>query len=58
MMSNKQLMVLFGILFLFSILVYVFAKDLLISTLGKARDGLAIIGTGTVIYWIYLLLKQ
>jgi hypothetical protein len=45
------------VILLFVVLVYFFAKDAAVSVIKKTRDGLALIGTGTVIYWIYLLIK-
>jgi hypothetical protein len=48
-----------GIILVFVFVLYFFAKDLVITTLGKARNGLAIIGGGTVVYWIYsFVLKE
>jgi hypothetical protein len=48
-----------GIIIFVFVLLYFFAKDTIIRILGKARDGLAIIGAGTIVYWIYIfMLKQ
>jgi hypothetical protein len=47
-----------GIIVLLFVVVYFFAKDTVITMLGKARDGLAIIGTGTIVYWIYIFMLK
>jgi hypothetical protein len=46
--------ILLAVLILFAIL-YIFAKDHVVATLAKARDGLAIIGAGTMLYGLYYL---
>ena len=46
------------VILVFLFVLYFFAKDLVLTTLGKARDGLAIIGAGTLIYWVYIFLLK
>ena len=47
-----------GVILVFLVVIYFFAKDSVITLFKKARDGLAIIGAGTLIYWVYIFMLK
>lgn len=47
-----------GVILIIFVVLYFFAKDKVIEVFKKARDGLAVVGAGTLIYWIYLMLPK
>jgi hypothetical protein len=56
-MSNRTYTILFLLLLSLMAYTYFFAMDFFNVVLLKTRDGLSLIGAGTVLYWFYLLLK-